>query len=640
MIDFKEILKQYWGYSAFRELQEDIIRSVYQGKDTLGLLPTGGGKSITFQVPALAKPGLCLVISPLIALMKDQVENLRKKGIKATLIVSGMSFHEIMINLDNACFDKEMKFLYVSPERLQTSLFRERLSTMKINLIAVDEAHCISQWGYDFRPAYLNIAEIREYLRGVPVLALTATATPEVVDDIQEKLKFKQKNVFQKSFERKNLTYSVKQTDTKINDFINFCKKNQGTAVVYVRNRRKTVEMANLLIKNGISADFYHAGLSMSERSRKQDNWKNNHTRIMVSTNAFGMGIDKPDVRFVIHLDLPDSLEAYFQEAGRAGRDELEAKAILLVEPADRDQLIKNFEAAFPPLEIIKNVYHALGNYLKIPVGSGQGIDSLFSLEDFSKLYKFNPMIAYNALKLLDMDEYISLSEDVDNPSRIIFKANREDLYNFQIQHPKDDPFIKFLLRTYSGLFTEYVRIDETSIAKRTNLHVEKIVEWLRLLHKYDIIDYNEQKKGAVITYVTPRLDTANIVLSKEVYAVRKKRMQYRIEQVINYAFSNNKCRSQLLLMYFGDKNPYRCGKCDVCIQRNELNISTYEFDLIVEELKNKISENALTLEEIIENTAFPKEKITKVFQWLLENGKIAQTKTLGYRWVKKAKED
>lgn len=635
-MDFKQILKQYWGYSNFREIQEDIIRSVYQGKDTLGLLPTGGGKSITFQVPAMAKPGLCLVISPLIALMKDQVENLRQKGIKATLIVSGMSFHEIMTNLDNACYDKEMKFLYVSPERLQTSLFRERLSSMKINLIAVDEAHCISQWGYDFRPAYLNIAEIREFLQGVPILALTATATPEVVEDIQEKLKFKQKNVFKKSFERKNLTYNVIQTDTKINDFIDFCKKHKGTGVVYVRNRRKTVEMANLLKKNGISADFYHAGLSMNDRSRKQDDWKQNRTRIMVSTNAFGMGIDKPDVRFVVHLDLPDSLEAYFQEAGRAGRDEQPAEALLLVEPIDRDQLIKNFEAAFPPLDVIKKVYHALGNYLKIPIGSGQGTDNLFSLEDFSKLYKFNPLVAYNALKLLDMDEYINLSEDVDHPSRIIFKTNREDLYNFQIQHPKDDPFIKLLLRTYSGLFTEYVRIDENQLAKRTNLPVEKIVDWLKLLHKYDIIDYNEQKKGAVISYVTPRLDSNNIVLSKEVYSERKKRMQYRIEQVINYAFSNNKCRSQLLLMYFGDKNPYRCGKCDVCKQRNKLGISTYEFDLIVEQLKNKISENTLTLEEILNTTKLPKEKITKVIQWLLDNGKIYQTKTLGYRWVKK----
>lgn len=637
-MDFKEILKQYWGYSAFREIQEDIIRSVYQGKDTLGLLPTGGGKSITFQVPAMAKPGLCLVISPLIALMKDQVENLRQKGIKATLIVSGMSFHEIMINLDNACYDKEMKFLYVSPERLQTSLFRERLKSMKINLIAVDEAHCISQWGYDFRPAYLNIAEIREYLRGVPVLALTATATPEVVEDIQEKLKFKQKNVFQKSFERKNLTYNVQYTDTKINDFIDFCKKRQGTGVVYVRNRRKTVEMANLLKKNGISADFYHAGLSMSDRSRKQDEWKQNKTRIMVSTNAFGMGIDKPDVRFVVHLDLPDSLEAYFQEAGRAGRDEQAAEALLIIDPTDRDQLIKNFDAAFPPLEEIKKVYHALGNYLKIPVGSGLGTDNLFSLEEFCILYKFNPILAYNALKLLDMDEYINLSEDVDHPSRIIFKTNREDLYNFQIQHPKDDPFIKLLLRTYSGLFTEYVRIDENQLAKKTNLPVEKIVDWLKLLHKYNIIDYNEQKKGAVISYVTPRLDSNNIVLSKEVYSERKKRMQYRIEQVINYAYSNNKCRSQLLLMYFGEKNPYRCGKCDICKQRNELGISTYEFDLIVEQLKNKISENTLTLDEILNASAFPKEKLTKVIQWLLDNGKIYQTKTQGYRWVKKTK--
>ncbi|NSW46235.1 MAG: RecQ family ATP-dependent DNA helicase [Bacteroidales bacterium] len=637
---FKEILKQYWGYSAFRELQEDIIRSVYQGKDTLGLLPTGGGKSITFQVPALAKPGLCLVISPLIALMKDQVENLRQKGIKATLIVSGMSFHEIMINLDNACFDKEMKFLYVSPERLQTSLFRERLLSMKINLIAVDEAHCISQWGYDFRPAYLNIAEIREFLRGVPVLALTATATPEVVDDIQEKLKFKQKNVFQKSFERKNLTYIVKHTDTKINDFIQICKKYQGTGVVYVRNRRKTVEFATLLKKNGISADFYHAGLTMSERNRKQDDWKQNRTRIMVSTNAFGMGIDKPDVRFVVHLDLPDSLEAYFQEAGRAGRDEKQADAIMLVEPIDRDQLIKNFEASFPPIETIRNVYHALGNYLQVPIGSGIGLEKLFSFEEFITLYKFNPVIAYNALKLLDMDEYISLSEDIEHPSRIIFKTNREDLYNFQIQHPKEDPFIKLLLRTYSGLFTEYVRIDENSLAKKTNLPVEKIVDWLRLLHKYEIIDYNEQKKGAVVVYLTPRLDAKNITLSKETYTLRKKRMQYRIEQVINYAFSNNKCRSQLLLMYFGEKNPYRCGRCDVCKQRNELGISMYEFDLIVQELKSKISENTLTLEEILNGSAFPKDKLTKVIQWLLDNGKIHQTKTLGYRWVIKTKEE
>lgn len=638
-MDFKEILKQYWGYSAFREMQEDIIRSVYQGKDTLGLLPTGGGKSITFQVPALAKPGLCLVISPLIALMKDQVENLKKRGIKATLLVSGMSFHEIIVNLDNACFDKEMKFLYVSPERLHTQVFKERLSSMKVNLIAVDEAHCISQWGYDFRPAYLNIAEIREYLRGVPVLALTATATPEVVDDIQDKLKFKQRNVFQKSFERKNLTYVVNHTDSKITDFINLCKKYQGTGVVYTRNRRKTVEIASLLKKNGISADFYHAGLTMDERSRKQDEWKNNKTRIMVSTNAFGMGIDKPDVRFVFHMDLPDSLEAYFQEAGRAGRDELPAEAILLVETADRDQLVQNFEASFPTIETIRNVYHALGNYLKIPVGSGIGADYLFSLEEFSKLYKFNPMQAYNALKLLDMDEYISLSEDIEHPSRIIFKANREDLYNYQIQHPKDDPFIKFLLRSYSGLFSEYVRIDETSIAKRIHIPEEKVVEWLRQLNKYEIIDYNERKKGAVINYITSRLDSKDIILSKSVYDVRKKRAQYRIEQVINYAFSNNKCRSQLLLMYFGDKNPYRCGKCDVCKQRNDLNISSFEFDKIVEELKLKITDQSMTMNEIINSSSFPKDKMIKVIQWLLDNGKIFQNKALGYRWVKRSSE-
>lgn len=636
-MNFKEILKQYWGYSAFRELQEDIIRSVYQGKDTLGLLPTGGGKSITFQVPALAKPGLCLVISPLIALMKDQVENLRKRGIKATLLVSGMSYHEMMVNLDNACFDKEMKFLYISPERLQTKMFKERLPTLNVNLIAVDEAHCISQWGYDFRPAYLNIAEIREYLRGVPILALTATATPEVVEDIQDKLKFRQRNVFKKSFERKNLIYSVHRTDTKINDLIQLCKKYQGTGIVYTRNRRKTVEIATLLKKNGISADFYHAGLTMDERNRKQDEWKNDKTRIMVSTNAFGMGIDKPDVRFVFHVDLPDSLEAYFQEAGRAGRDQLPADAILLVEPADRNQLVYNFEASFPPIETIRNVYHALGNYLKVPIGSGVGADYLFSLEEFSKLYKFSPLQAFNALKLLDMDEYINLSEDIEHPSRIIFTANREDLYNYQIQHPHDDPFIKFLLRSYSGLFTEYVRIDETSIAKRINIPEENVVKWLRKLSKVGIIDYNERKKGAVINYVTPRLDSKDIVLSKDTYNLRKKRAQYRIEQVINYAFSNNKCRSQLLLMYFGEKNPYRCGQCDVCKHRNVLNISKLEFDKIVDELKLKISDQAMTLNQIVNSSAYPKDKVIKVIQWLLDNGKIFQNKTLGYRWVKKS---
>ncbi len=494
-MDFKAILKQYWGYDSFRDLQEDIIRSVYQGNDTLGLLPTGGGKSITFQVPALAKPGICIVISPLIALMKDQVENLKRRGIKATLLVSGMSQHELLVNLDNATYDKEVKFLYVSPERLQTHLFRLRLPSLKVNLIAVDEAHCISQWGYDFRPSYLAIAEIREYLPGVPILALTATATPEVVDDIQEKLKFRKKNVFQKSFERKNLVYWVEHTERKLNDIVEYSKKNAGTGIIYVRNRRRTVEIATLLQKNGVSADFYHAGLNIEERNRKQDEWKKNKIRIIVSTNAFGMGIDKPDVRFVLHADLPDSLEAYFQEAGRAGRDEKPAKAILFVQTADRDVLVEHFESSFPPIEEVRKIYHALGNYFKIPIGAGKNTDYIFSLEEFSRLYKFKPITVYNVLKMLEMDEYIYLSEDVENPSRIIFKTNREDLYNYQLNNPTDDPFIKLLLRTYSGLFTEYVKIDETFLAKRTNLPEEKIVQWLRKLHKYDIIDYIEQKK-------------------------------------------------------------------------------------------------------------------------------------------------
>ncbi|MCX7861555.1 MAG: RecQ family ATP-dependent DNA helicase [Bacteroidales bacterium] len=638
-MNFKEILLKYWGYQQFRELQEDIIRSVYQGKDTLGLLPTGGGKSITFQVPALAKPGLCLVISPLIALMKDQVENLRKRGIKASLIVSGMSFREIMITLDNAANDKEMKFLYVSPERLETSLFRERISSLKVNLIAVDEAHCISQWGYDFRPSYLNIAEIREYLPGIPILALTATATPEVVEDIMQKLKFKEPNVFRKSFERKNLIYKVKQTDTKINDFIESCKKLQGSGVVYVRNRRKTVEFATLLRKNGISADYYHAGLNMDERTKKQEAWKADKIRIIVSTNAFGMGIDKPDVRFVIHMDLPDSLEAYFQEAGRAGRDEKEAVALLLVDASDRLQLVQQLDVSFPSLDVIRKVYHALGNYAQIPIGSGKGHEFIFHLSDFSRVYNFNVLVAYYSLKLLDQAEYISISEDIDNPSRISFVASREDIYNFQLQHPEDDPFIKFLLRTYTGLFTTYAKIDENDIARKLNLPVDKVINWLRKLQKYELIDYIEQKHGTVITYTSNRVDFKDIELSKEVYDFRKKRMQYRIEQVINYAYSQHKCRSQLLLMYFGEKDPYRCGKCDVCKSRNEIDISTYEFDLIAEELKKLITERSLAMDEILSSINYPKEKIAKVIQWLMEHGKIVLTKTAKYHWVKKTNE-
>jgi ATP-dependent DNA helicase RecQ len=633
-MNFREILQKYWGYQNFRELQEEIIVSVYKGNDTLGLLPTGGGKSITFQVPALAKPGICLVISPLIALMKDQVENLNKKNIKASLIISGMSYNEILRTLDNAANDKEMKFLYVSPERLETNLFRSKLSELKVNLIAVDEAHCISQWGYDFRPSYLNIAEIREFLPSVPILALTATATPEVIDDIQEKLKFKKKNVFKRSFERKNLTYFVKHTDTKINDLIAYCKNFKGSGIVYVRNRRRTVELANLLLKNNISADFYHAGLTIEERNKKQENWKNNKTRIIVATNAFGMGIDKPDVRFVIHMDLPDSLEAYFQEAGRAGRDEKEAVALLLVDPSDRLQLIQQLEINFPPIDTIKKVYHALGNYAQIPIGTGKDKEFIFNLAEFSKTFNFNILTAYYSLKLLDYEEYISISEDIDNPSRISFIANRDELYNFQIQSPNDDPFIKFLLRNYAGLFTSYVKIDENEISKKINIPEDKVVEWLKKLQKYNIIDYIEKKKGTVVTFLTNRYDYKDISLSKETYNFRKERMQYRIEQVINYAYSNHKCRSQLLLMYFGEKDPSRCGKCDVCRKRNELNISAYEFDLINEQLKALIKEKALTLEEILSAINYDKNKVVKVLQWLIEHGKIVQTKKQKYHWV------
>lgn len=632
----KQILIQYWGFSTFRPLQQEIIHSVLEKKDTLALMPTGGGKSITFQVPAMAMEGICIVVTPLISLMKDQVENLKKKGIKAVAIYSGLTKEEIDIALDNCIFG-DFKFLYCSPERLSTEIFKVRVQKMKINLIAVDEAHCISQWGYDFRPSYLKIKELRQLRPEVPVLALTATATPIVVADIMEKLEFKQKNIFQKSFERKNLVYVVRESESKLQQLLNILNNVKGCGIVYVRNRQKTKEIADFLQKNGITADFYHAGLSDALRSTKQDAWMKNKVRIIVATNAFGMGIDKPDVRVVVHIDLPDSPEAYFQEAGRAGRDEKKAYAVLLFNNNDQLSVNKRIESSFPELKYIKNVYNALGNYLQVPIGAGKFVSFDFNLFDFSQNYKLSSSMVYNSLKVLEQEGYIEMTEDINNPAKIHFLVNRDDLYRFQVANAAFDTFIKLLMRSYEGLFSQYVNIDEQVLAKRANTPVDNIFKYLSKLASSKIIHYIPKKSTPVIVFTEERLDEKNLYISHENFNMRKTRYIEKVESMLKYATSNNKCRSQYLLAYFGEKDVYRCGQCDVCIKRNELEISKYEFDEIIADLKKILLESPLKLETAVDNVAprYGAEKVLKVIRWLIDNGKIAYNDEHNAYWIK-----
>ncbi len=632
MEDFTQILTRYWGFTKFRPLQEEIIQSVYQGKDTLALLPTGGGKSITFQVPAMAKEGICLVITPLIALMKDQVNNLHKRGIKALAIHSGLNREEIDIALDN-CIYGDFKFLYLSPERLSTEIFKARVQSMKVNLIAVDESHCISQWGYDFRPSYLKIADLRELVPDVPFLALTATATPKVVEDIMQLLKFREKNLFQKSFERKNLTYRVDHVEDKMRRLLNYCRDIKGTGIVYVRNRKKTREIAEMLRKSEISADYYHAGLSYELRNSRQENWQKAKTRIIVSTNAFGMGIDKPNVRLVVHYDMPDSPEAYFQEAGRAGRDTKPALAVLLYSKADGVQAKKRIETNFPEISKIKEVYHALGNFLQVPVGAGKGQSYDFVFSDFLRDYKFNALIAHSALKVLQREGYVELSDEINNPSRVHFKIERDDLYKFQVSNARFDGFIKLLLRSYSGFFSSYVSIDENLLARRSGLKVDDVYTYLKLLSKYKIIDYIPRKRNPVLTYTEERLEHKGLYFSVERYKFLKERFGEKLYAMLDYAESTTRCRSAILLDYFGERNAARCGKCDVCRQRNELELSKYEFDLILEDIKNHLSKKPLLIPELASQVNYSDEKFMKVFRWLLDHGKIVRDDLQRYKW-------
>lgn len=619
---YQQILTKYWGYPNFRTLQDDIIKSVGNGNDTLGLMTTGGGKSITFQVPALAKDGLCLVITPLIALMKDQVANLVKRGIKAIMVYSGMTKNEIDVALEN-CIYGDYKFLYLSPERIGSELFKIRVQKMNVNLVAIDEAHCISQWGYDFRPSYLKISELRKLLPDVPFLALTATATPEVVEDIQEKLLFRKKNVLKTSYERKNLVYIVREVEDKQKYLLKIISNVKGSGIVYVRTRRKSKEIKDFLKNNQISAEHYHAGLSNKVRTQKQTDWTRSKLRVMVATNAFGMGIDKADVRFVVHFDLPDSLEAYFQEAGRAGRDGKRAYAVLLFNSADEKKLDQQVKSNFPEISQIKRVYEALGNYFQIPVGSGKNGVFDFNIADFSSKYKFNLVNAYNSLKFLGREDYLELTEEINNPSKVHFLIDRDDLYKFQVANVKFDGFIKLLLRSYTGIFTEYVSINERSLAQNANVHIDIVYQYLSKLNNMKIIRYIPQKKTPLIIFTEERLDQKSLLISKENYKKRKECFVSRMQSVIDYATNQDLCRSQVLLSYFGEKDSNPCGKCDVCKKVSKLKLGKQEFNSIMDNIKTLLCEEALLLDQLVDRIKFDEGKTLKVIQWLFDNDTI-----------------
>lgn len=622
MSTFTDILEKYWGYQSFRPLQEDIIQSVDQGNDTLGLMPTGGGKSITFQVFSLSRPGICLVITPLIALMKDQVQNLKSKGIKALAIYSGMTSEEIKVAFDNAMWG-DYKFLYLSPERISTQRFRERLPQMNINLIAVDEAHCISQWGYDFRPSYLRIAELREMLPDVKIMALTATATPKVVDDIQEKLLFDKKNVLRKSFLRQNLAYKVRIEDDKIGYLIRSLKDSKGCGVIYTRSRKKTKEIAEKLLSSGISATYYHAGLSADSRNLRQEEWLSGKKRIIVATNAFGMGIDKPNVRFVVHVDVPDSIEAYFQEAGRAGRDGKNAVALLLYNNTDKVRLKKGIAEKFPPPDYIKRTYEALCNHLQVAIGSGLGINYDFDLITFAKKYKFSFSYTLSALKILEQDGYLELTDELNRPSLLYFRVNRDDLYSFQVSNANFDAFIKLILRSYSGMFTDYRPINEELIAKRANISIDLVYKYLNALDTQKIIHYLPRKDTPFIVFLKPRVELRHLVISKSNYTERKNRYSEQVEAILNYAESTVKCRSRMLLNYFGEKDSTRCGKCDVCENLQELGISNLEYRRIVKDIKLILQKEAMPRHELFFKLSGNESHIQKVLRWLLDNGSL-----------------
>lgn len=638
---FHNILKEYWGYTSFRPLQEDIIQSVWEKRDTLGLMPTGGGKSLTFQVPVMAMDGICLVVTPLIALMKDQVDNLRERGIKAAAVYSGMSRDEIITTLENCIFGG-YKFLYVSPERLSSDIFLTKLQAMDVCLLVVDESHCISQWGYDFRPSYLKIADIREILINVPVLALTATATPDVVDDIQEKLRFKEKNVFRTSFLRDNLSYVVRSADNKVGELIHILKSVPGSGIVYVRSRRQTKEIAQTLKKEGLRADYFHAGLSYEDKIFKQNAWKDDECPIIVSTNAFGMGIDKPDVRIVVHMDLPNSPEEYFQEAGRAGRDGKKSYSVILYTKSDSAKLKKRISDTFPEKELIVRVYEALGNYFQVAVGSGAGRAFDFDLIEFCSRFKLPSLQTHHALKILELAGYLEYTDEIDARSKLRFLIYRDDMYSLRLE-PITDELLHTIMRSYTGVFSDDIYIDESMLASRIGKTRQEVYDILVNLSKLRYISYVPAKKTPFIIYTSSREDIKFITIPQSVYEERKKRFSKRIHSIIDYAENSDVCRSRMLLVYFGETNSKDCGCCDVCLRKNESGLSNWEYRLIGEKLEEAFkSQTTYRLNELVdsisesetlaisssETTSFSKQgenndKIIKVIRFKIDSGEL-----------------
>ena len=631
MNNYREVLQKYWGYDDFRGIQREIIESIGSGHDTLGLMPTGGGKSITFQVPALCSEGTCIVITPLIALMKDQVQHLRHHGIRAAAIYSGLSREEIITTLENCIFGG-ITILYVSPERLSSELFRTKLRHMKVSFITVDEAHCISQWGYDFRPSYLQIADIRKDLPGIPVLALTATATPQVVQDIQEKLSgisevsgISSFNVFKMSFERKNLAYVVRQATDKREQLIHILESVKGCAIVYARSRRRTKEVAELLCEAGISATFYHAGLDTSVKDQRQRDWQEDKVRVMVATNAFGMGIDKPDVRLVIHIDCPDSLEAYFQEAGRAGRDGRKAYAVLLYNDADHRKLDKRISDTFPEKDYIRKVYEHLAFFYQVGEGSGYHATFEFNIDKFCHAFRHFPIQVDSALKILNRAGYIEYTEEQDNQARLMFTISRNELYKLENCSPNEEKVITALLRNYGGLFVDYNFIDEGFIASQCGLQPQQLYMILKNLSAKHILHFIPQKKTPYVRYLQRRENTAHVQLPPVVYETRKEQFRERIQAMIAYATNDHICRSRQLLRYFGEEDSHDCRQCDVCLSHPHDQVSepinTAEAHAILELLADGKPHHITELRDI----QLPTEPLNVALEYLLREEYIFQ---------------